>query len=254
MSIHNWTKVDAGIYQAFQHCWISAIGDALNSGPLPDNYYALCELQVTASNSVAELVRETDTKLSECETADPKGFSPKRHDGLLFDDPKVELTAEPDMEFYRRKQNAIAVRHVSGDRLVAMIEIVSPGNKSTKNAMRSFIEKAADLLNKQIHLLIIDLFPPTKRDPQGIHAAIWDDVAGQDYTLPSGKPLTLAAYVSDLSIRAYVRQVAVGDAMPEMPLYLEPNGLVHVPLEATYQTAFAAMPARWRRVLELPGK
>src|SRR5262249_49111227 len=124
----------------------------------------------------------------------------------------------------------------------------------TKNAMRSFVEKAADLLDKRIHLLIIDLFPPSKRDPQGIHGAIWDDIAGQPYSLPAGKPLTLAAYVSDLSIRAYVRQLAVGDAMPDMPLYLEPNGLVHVPQESTYTTAFAAMPARWRRVLEQPAR
>jgi hypothetical protein len=35
-----------------------------------------------------------------------------------------------------------------------------------------------------------------------------------------------------------------------MPLFLEPNGCVPVPLESTYQTTFAAMPRRWRRVLE----
>jgi hypothetical protein len=35
-----------------------------------------------------------------------------------------------------------------------------------------------------------------------------------------------------------------------MPLYLEPNGYVLVPLEATYQAAFAAVPRRWQRVVE----
>ena len=48
-----------------------------------------------------------------------------------------------------------------------MIEIVSPGNKSSRNAMRSFVEKAAELLDKRVHLLIIDLLPPGPRDPQG---------------------------------------------------------------------------------------
>ena len=47
-----------------------------------------------------------------------------------------------------------------------------------------------------------------------------------------------------------VRPVAVGEPLPEMPLFLEPNACVQVPLEATYQTAFAVMPRRWRRVLE----
>jgi hypothetical protein len=37
-----------------------------------------------------------------------------------------------------------------------------------------------------------------------------------------------------------------------MPLYLEPDLYVPVPLEATYQTAFAMMPKRWRDVLEGP--
>lgn len=62
--------------------------------------------------------------------------------------------------------------------------------------------------------------------------------------------MTLAAYETDLAVRAYVRPVAVGDLLPEMPLFLEPNACVEAPLAATYQTAFAVMPRRWRRVLE----
>ena len=154
------------------------------------------------------------------------------------------------MEFYRRKQTSIAIRHVSGDRIVAMIEIVSPGNKSSRHAMRSFVEKAAELLGRGVHLLIVDLFPPGPRDPHGIHAAVWDEFAGQEYMPPADKPLTVAAYETALSIRTYVQPVAVGDALPDMPLFLQPNGCVQAPLEATYQTAFAAMPRRWRRVLE----
>ena len=50
--------------------------------------------------------------------------------------PKLQPTAETDMAFYRRKQKAIAVRHVSGDRIVAMIEILSPGNKAARNPLR----------------------------------------------------------------------------------------------------------------------
>ena len=163
--------------------------------------------------------------------------------------PKLVPAAETDLEFYRRKQNSISVRHLSGDRVVAMIEIVSPANKSSRNALRAFVEKAADLLNRRVHLLIIDLLPSDPRDPHGIHAAIWDEIAGQEYLPPAGQPLTLGAYESALTVRAYVRPVAVGDPLPEMPLFLEPNGCVQAPLDATYQTAFAAMPRRWRRVL-----
>jgi len=98
--------------------------------------------------------------------------------------------------------------------------------------------------------LLADLFPPGRRDPHGLHAAIWEEIAGQEYTPEPGKPLTLAAYETTLTVRAYVRGLAVGDALPDMPLFLEPDLFVMVPLEQTYLQAFAAQPARWRRVLD----
>src|SRR5207244_2938567 len=115
-----------------------------------------------------------------------------------------------------------------------------------------FVEKAADMLDKQVHLLLVDLFPPGRRDPQGIHGAIWEEVAGREYTAPTDKPLTLASYESGPSVRAYVVHAAVGDQLADMPLFLEPGAQVPIPLEATYQTAFAAVPRRWQRVLEAP--
>ena len=63
------------------------------------------------------------------------------------------------MAFYRRKQKTVTVRHVSGDRIVAMVEIVSPGNKSARHAIRSFVEKAVEALYRGYHLLVVDLFP-----------------------------------------------------------------------------------------------
>lgn len=89
-------------------------------------------------------------------------------------------------------------------------------------------------------------------DPVGIHAAIWEEITGQDYDAPADKPLTLASYESALSVRAYVEPVAVGEALTDMPLFLEPGAHVLVPLELTYQSAFAAVPRRWRCVLETP--
>ena len=165
-------------------------------------------------------------------------------------EPHVRITAETDLEFYRRKQNVVAVRHVSGDHLVAIVEIVSKGNKSGRKAFDDFVRKAGEFLSRQVHLLIIDIQPPTARDPQGIHGAIWDDVAGQDYFRPTDKPLTLAAYESAAGVRAFIEPVAVGDALIDMPLYLHPRRYVAVPLEQTYGLAFESVPRRWRAILE----
>ncbi len=46
MPIHDWTRVEAGIFHHFHHRWISAVSDALNAGLLPDEYYALAEQDV----------------------------------------------------------------------------------------------------------------------------------------------------------------------------------------------------------------
>jgi hypothetical protein len=119
-------------------------------------------------------------------------------------------------------------------------------------ALRSLVGKAAELLENGIHLLVIDLQPPSRRDPNGRHGEIWQEIAGVDYVAPPEKPLTLAAYDAGDTVRAYVVNVAVGDALVDMPLFLAPRRSVSVPLDATYQAAFAAVPRRWLRVLE-PG-
>ena len=127
--------------------------------------------------------------------------------------------------------------------MIAVIEIVSPGNKSSRNALRAFVEKMTDLLREGVHLLIVDLFPPGPRDPEGIHKVIWDELREEPFELPPDKPLTLAAYSAGAVKTAYVEPVAVGDLLPEMPLFLEPEAYVPAPLEATYQTAWNVFPA-----------
>lgn len=134
--------------------------------------------------------------------------------------------------------------------MVAVVEIVSPGNKSGQKAFQLFLDKVGELLDRQIHLLLLDLLPPTPRDPAGIHAAVWEYLTGERFAPIEAKPLTLAAYESALNVRAYVEPLAAGDELAEMPLYVKPNGYVLVPLEATYRRAFAALPRRWQAVLQ----
>ncbi|MCR4411646.1 MAG: DUF4058 family protein [Thermoguttaceae bacterium] len=250
MPVHDWTRVDAGIFHHFHHGWIAEIARALNRGVLPPGYYALAEQHAAGFGpDVLTLQGIGNNDVDDADEGDA-GSAPSPAGGVLLAEPRLRPTAETDMAFYRRKQNLIAVRHVSGDRLIAVVEVVSPGNKAGRNSLRSFVAKAAELLERGIHLLILDLLPPGRRDPQGLHAEIWEEVAGQEYTAPTDKPLTLAAYESGLTIRAYVIPAAVGDVLTDMPLFLEPDKAVDVPLEATYNAAFAEVPQRWRRVLE----
>ncbi len=257
MPVHDWTLVDAGIFHHFHQRWISALTDILNERLLPDEYYALAEQQSGRFETDVLTLKSGDgpDACSEPEHSDwgdaalKNGGSGSQRKSVVLAEPPVRLTATSDLEFYRRKQNVVAIRHVSGDRLIAMIEIISKGNKSGRMAFDDLVRKAADLLFHQVHLLIVALQPPTRRDPDGVHGAIWDEVAGEPYTRPPEKPLTLAAYEAGTSVRAFIEPVRVGDTLCDMPLFLEPGRFVAVPLEETYQAAFARVPRRWQIVL-----
>lgn len=100
--------------------------------------------------------------------------------------------------------------------------------------------------------MVIDLFPPSKRDPQGLHKAIWDEFQEEEFEPPPNKLLTLASYSAGAVKTAYVESVGVGNELPEMPLFLEPEVYVPVPLETTYRTSWAVFPAALKGLLEPP--
>lgn len=244
MPIHDWSRVDAGIFHHFHQKWIGEIADALNNGLLPEEYYAMEEQYAGGFGPDVLALREID------HGQDVSLGSPGNGVGLVLAPPKVKLTGESSLEFYRRQQSLIAVHHVSGDDTVAMVEVVSQGNKSSRIALRDFVEKAARVLARGIHLLILDIQPPGRRDPEGVHAVIWEELTGQEYSRPVDKPFTLAAYESGTSVRYFVEPVALGDVMRDMPLFLTSRAHVAIPVEQTYLAAFAKVPQRWRRVLE----
>jgi hypothetical protein len=155
-------------------------------------------------------------------------------------------------EVDRARQRLLAIRHVSGHRLVAVIEIVSPANKDRADHVADFVNKAELALDRGVHLLVADLFPPTTRDPQGMHGALYERRALEYdlFTLPADRPLTLASYAAGPRVEAYLKHIAVGMPLPDMPLFLRPDRYVKVPLEATYQAAYQGMPEFWREVLE----
>jgi hypothetical protein len=105
-------------------------------------------------------------------------------------------------------------------------------------------------LRKGIHVLVVDLFPPTPRDPLGIHKVIWDEIEEEDFTFPEGKDRILASYETGGVRAAYVEPVAVGDQLPDMPLFLTNDLHIRVPLEPTYQATWDASPEEMRMAVE----
>ncbi|CAN5605278.1 hypothetical protein BH10PLA2_BH10PLA2_23880 [soil metagenome] len=196
MPIHDWTRVDAGLFHDFRQDWTIELRRALNAGLLPSGFSALIE-----PNLIDE--REPDT--------------------------------------YARRANTIRIHHRRGE-VVAVIEIVSPGNKSSRHALNAFVNKAATLLLQGVNLLVVDLFPPSIRDPQGIHKAILEELSDRPFSLPVDKPLTVAAYRATPTKMAYVDPLAVGGLLPSSPIFLVEGEYVSAPLEETYPNSWAVFP------------
>jgi hypothetical protein len=231
MPIHDWTGVSAGTYHDFHQGWTIEIRNRLNRGILPTGYYAMADQRVSGP--------EPDVVALRLRGPEPTG-------GLIVAEtpPRIKQAArlENEASLYARKANRIAIHHELG-RVVAMIEVVSPGNKDSRHAVASFVGKAAEFLRNGIHFLVIDPFPPGPRDPNGIAQAIWDELAGEPLAIrPVEQPLTIAGFDAGEPMTVYLESVAVGEALPDAPLFLAPGWYVNVPLEQTYLAAWDVTP------------
>ncbi|MCC6418410.1 MAG: DUF4058 family protein [Gemmataceae bacterium] len=241
MPIHDWTRVDPNLFHDFHQTWTIAIRNSLNGGLLPRGYSALVEQH--AGGVVPDvLALQRRSRLDE--PAEPQGGAV-----VTATPPKTRHVMRADQEIIAARGNRITIRHPLG-RVICVIEIVSPGNKGSRSALRSFVEKTVAFLQQGVNALVIDLFPPSTRDPQGIHKAIWDEIQEQPFELPPDKPLTLAAYRAGIPKVAYVEPVGVGDQLPDMPAYLDPDHYVLVPLEPTYQASWTSCPEDMREAVE----
>ena len=238
MPIHDWTRVEAGDFHDFHQCWIVAIRTALNAGLLPPGYMAIAE-QVT-DRPIPDVVTLKAREIDE---------GPEGGIALATAPPAARLIARIDGLNYAKRADRVVIRQRRG-KVVAIIEILSPGNKGSRGALRSFVEKAADILNQGVNLLVVDLFPPTPRDPHGIHKAIWDEFSDEPFTSPPGKPLVVASYLGGDIPTAYVDSVAIGDVLPSLPIFLSETRYIPAPLETTYQEAWAVFPTILKELIE----
>ncbi|MCY2990685.1 MAG: DUF4058 family protein [Planctomycetota bacterium] len=242
MPLNDWTRIPAGLFHHFHQDWSIEIARELNRRRLPKGMSALVEQRSGP--------RESDVLTVES-TRNPGRYGLDSDGGVAIAVPPItRIVRRTTKEIYAGRANRIVVRHHLG-RIVAVIEIVSPGNKDSRAALRDFVEKTIDFLRAGIHVLIVDLFPPTPRDSCGIHKAIWDEIEEEDFTFPLGKDRILVSYETGGLRAAYVEPVAVGDELPDMPLFLTDAGHILVPLEPTYRAAWNASPEELRRAVEI---
>jgi hypothetical protein len=247
MPVHDWTRVEAGIFHDFHTAWIGLLRTALNKGLLPDGYYALAE------QHAGRLITDVLTLHASSPPPGPVPAPPPLTGGVSVAEapPRVQRKQIVEGSLWARRRT-IAIRHVTGHRLIALLEIVSPANKDRAQHVDEFAAKTVSALDSGVHVLVVDLFPPGPHDPRGMHDAILQrlQLDAEPYDLPAAAPLTMASYAAGADVEIHLEHFAAGASLTEMPLFLRPDRYVHVPLEATYQQAYEGVPAVWRDVLE----
>jgi hypothetical protein len=233
MPMHDWTRVSAGTYHSFHQRWIVAIADFLNTGGLPSGYFALAERRTQGL--------EPDVLALELPK---KNGTPSSNGGgvaLKTAPPRTRFVLESEEANYARRADRLAIRDSEGY-LVSIIEIVSPGNKDSQRALDAFVDKILEFLEAGVHVLIVDPFPPSSRDPKGIHQVIWNSVRDDSFDFSADKPLTSVSYSAGAKTTACIEPFAVGDILPVMPLFLAPGKHIDCALETSYDNAWTMFP------------
>lgn len=239
MPLHDWTRVDAGTFHDFHTTWIVHLKDAMNEDLLPDGYYAMSEQRF--GRPIADI-----PTLRARGSADPRTIPGGDATGLLAPPrPSVRMTVSPTAA-YRKARKTPTVRHVSGNRIAAIVEIASPADKDRPQGVVEFVEKLHATLDAGVHLLLIDMLPPGPNDPAGFHGALWDLIDDQAVPPPADRPLTFASYQALALPEAEIEYASVGQPVPDMPVYLDVGLAVGAPLSRSYESAFRAMPAYLR--------
>lgn len=128
----------------------------------------------------------------------------------------------------------------AGLTLVAVIELVSPGNKDRPAQRRAFAATCASYLAQGVSLIVVDVV--TNR-----HANLHNDLmrlmeAPPDLDFPEDVTLFAAAYRpvrrgEREEIDVWQRRLALGAPLPTLPLRLTGDLFVAVDFEAAYQEA-----------------
>ncbi len=256
MALHDWTRVPAGIYHHFHNAWITQLSDWLNSGSLPDDYYAVGEQRAGDIGPDVLTLRESRSDDGASVSGDSGTPSAARGESLVAvidRPPQVENVEELDSElaFYSSRQRQVSIRHVSGDELIAIIEIVSPANKHSRREIDKFVTRIAEAIDQGVHCMVLDPFPPGSADRDGIHVEISRTLGGEENRLVLGDQRNRAFSAYDAGQRkAYIQSLGVDSPLPQMPLFLRTGQYINVDLDTTYQRAYQFFPRRFKNVLE----
>ena len=245
MPVHDWPRVKAGIFHDFHSVWLGALRTALNLGRLPPDYYA--QMEQYADDAQADVLTLHESPPSAEPLPDPDAGGGVATVAAVKASSHLTATKETKR---RPKQRHLVIRHVSGHRPVAFVEVVSPSNFDRRTSRAEFAEKVRANVAAGLHVTVINLFP-ARAGCRDLSALAWRAFDRVPVAMPPDKPLIFSAFVAKRRVEAYFDFLAVGDELPAFPLFLTPNRFVPLPLAETYDATFAGCPPYLRDLLSI---
>lgn len=121
-------------------------------------------------------------------------------------------------------------------RLVAAIEFVSPSNKDRPENRQTFVNKCEALLKKDVCVTIVD--PVTNRTAN-LYGELLDELAAPRTAISRGTTYAVTCRGRRTGLRwrleSWEHELAVGTALPTLPVWLTADFMVPLELEATYE-------------------
>jgi hypothetical protein len=217
-------------WESFHATWCAAIADYLNRDILPSGYIALEQINPGPS-----------FEIDVATFAEESGDSSQGGTGTMTRTVWTPAAAPLIMPAVFPERFTVEIHSEEGGRtLVAALELVSPGNKDRESKRRLFAAKCAAYLARGAGLVILDVV--TTR-----HANMHNELLrllGMDtsFHMPATDHLYAVAYrplqiEGSGRIETWPMSLAVGQALPRVPLSLAADFCVAVDLEIAYSDA-----------------
>jgi hypothetical protein len=200
-------------WESFAGNWAGAMADALNESLLPEGYFAEEHAQLGPRVEIDVATFDHSESLTPALVV-PAAF-PDAFEVLVFESE-------------------------GGTRLVAAIELVSPGNKDRPGERQAFAVKSASYLCRGISLIVIDIVTSQRAN---LHNEIMRVLGhGEAFAISAETVLYGVAYrpiVRDAQeqIEAWPSPLGIGRPLPVLPLALNAGLALPIDLEATFTTA-----------------
>jgi hypothetical protein len=223
-------------WEGFHGAWAAAIAFHLNSGVLPGDYFAMPLVQVGGR---VEVDVGTFREVERAGAAGEAGTA-------VWAPPQPTLTIP--LEAAGTDSFEVQVlRNLGGPQLRAAIELVSPANKDRPGSRRVFAAKCAGYLRRGVSVIVIDIV--TER-LANLHAEIVHALHRvEEPAWESPSRLSAVSYRSVLEadsprLEAWPEVLTVGSPLPVLPLWLEIDLSVPLPLEESYTVTCGSLRMR----------